>query len=217
LQSRKQVQAPLLSSFSLITGTLDQVTLSQARKAGSHAHLSESTVLHQSLHHPCIVSLFSSFTTFESTLQVLELCTRGSLSEYIHSRSLRRLSEAQTRSVLHDLVDALTYLRKRLILHRDIKAGNVLLNEGYQIVGILICCHVVYSCIYDKKLADFGLAQRLETSSSTATTFCGSPNYVSPSDMLPFSSALPAHDHAVRYFDANHIASRQIYGRSDVS
>jgi polo-like kinase 4 len=109
------------------------------------AHIQESTALHRTLHHPIILSLYAVFSTPAATYQVLELCTRGSLSDYIQSRHDRRLTEPQTRAVIRTLVDALTYLRKELVLHRDIKAGNVLISDDSRVV----CLSFSFSVVLD--------------------------------------------------------------------
>ncbi|EGN94254.1 hypothetical protein SERLA73DRAFT_77679 [Serpula lacrymans var. lacrymans S7.3] len=131
-----------------------------------------SAPLHQSLHHPAIVSLFSTFSTSLAYYYILELCPRGTLCDYLRSRNPVGLEESELRMVLKTLVSALVYLRKELVVHRDLKAANILLTEDYQV-----------------KLADFGLAARLLTKTSTISTFCGSPNHVSPEILsrLPYS------------------------------
>ena len=104
------------------------------RKFGSLAHLKISTTVHLSLHHPAIVSLFSSFSNATHDYHIMELCSRGTLLAFLQSRSTRVLSECEVRGVSKSLIDALTYLRKELILHRDIKSANLLITEDYRIV-----------------------------------------------------------------------------------
>jgi polo-like kinase 4 len=98
------------------------------------ASLAASTSIHQSLHHPNIVSLFSSFSTSIADYHILELCTRGTLSDFLHSRSSPILFESELRGVLKSLVDALLYLRKELVIYRDLKPANILLTQDYRIV-----------------------------------------------------------------------------------
>lgn len=144
------------------------------------AHLDESTELHQGLHHPSIVSLYSSFSTSTAHYQVLEFCSLGTLASFLRGRKPPFLQEDELRGVMRSLVDALIYLRRERVLHRDIKAGNVLITAQFRIVRRSILSHLTASDSVPQKLADFGLAQRLPSEKATATTFCGSPNYVSP-------------------------------------
>ncbi|KAH9950661.1 kinase-like domain-containing protein [Amylocystis lapponica] len=139
------------------------------------AHLTSSASLHQALHHPSIVSLLSTFSTSTDHYQVLELCSRGTLSDFLHSRTPSTLSEDELRGIVKTMVDALMCLRKERIIHRDIKASNILLTDDFRI-----------------KLSDFGLATQLPTLSSTTSTFCGSPSNVAPEIIshLPYGFAV---------------------------
>jgi serine/threonine protein kinase len=108
---------------------------SKSSRKRNAVHLLESTALHRSLHHPAILSLYSTFLASTATYHVLELCTRGTLAGFIHSRHDGRLTEPQTRGVIRSLVDALIYLRKERVIHRDIKASNVLIADDSRVVS----------------------------------------------------------------------------------
>lgn len=78
----------------------------------------------------------------------MEYCGAGSVSDIIRLRK-KTLSEDQIGTILSDTVKGLEYLHLRQKIHRDIKAGNILLNtEGHA------------------KLADFGVAGQLTVSNS---------------------------------------------------
>lgn len=55
------------------------------------------------------------------------------------------LTEPEVRYYMHSLVNGLTYVHGQRIIHRDLKLGNMLLNENMEL-----------------KIADFGLATRVE-------------------------------------------------------
>lgn len=64
---------------------------------------------------------------------------------------------------LYQIVNSLIYLHQSKVIHRDLKLGNLFLNENMEI-----------------KLGDFGLATRLEYNEEKKKTICGTPNYIAP-------------------------------------
>lgn len=73
----------------------------------------------------------------------MEYCGAGSVSDIMRLRK-KTLTEDEIAIVLKDTLKGLQYLHSRRKIHRDVKAGNILLNtEGHA------------------KLADFGVAGQL--------------------------------------------------------
>lgn len=56
------------------------------------------------------------------------------LSTFITNRIVRSVTESEARGILKSVVDALVYLAKERVLHRDIKADNILLTEDGRVV-----------------------------------------------------------------------------------
>lgn len=52
------------------------------------------------------------------------------------NRPSRCLSENEARGVLRALIDGLAYLARERVLHRDLKADNILLTEDYRVASI---------------------------------------------------------------------------------
>ena len=76
----------------------------------------------------------------------MEYCGAGSVSDIMRLRK-KTLTEDEIATILSDTLKGLEYLHLRRKIHRDIKAGNILLNtEGHA------------------KLADFGVAGQLTVS-----------------------------------------------------
>ena len=117
--------------------------------------------IHKALSHPHIVSLHSYHEDRESIYLFLELCSNNSLSELLKRR--KRLTEKETQFYIYQLLLALDYLHGLKVIHRDIKLGNLLLTDSMEL-----------------KLADFGLAAKLEYEGERKRTVCGTPNYIAP-------------------------------------
>lgn len=64
---------------------------------------------------------------------------------------------------LLQLIDAVQYLHSHCIIHRDLKLGNVFLDDNLEV-----------------KVGDFGLAAQLSEPNERKKTMCGTPNYIAP-------------------------------------
>lgn len=92
----------------------------------------------------------------------MEYCGAGSVSDIMRLRR-KTLTEDEVSAVLKDTVMGLSYLHSMKKIHRDIKAGNILLNmEGRA------------------KLADFGVAGQLTDTMAKRNTVIGTPFWMAP-------------------------------------
>lgn len=90
--------------------------------------------LHSALYHPSIVSLISTFSAPSGYYQVLELHQEGTLANLLYARASHVLTEPELRGVARTLIDALIYLKKELVLHRDINPSNIMITQHGRIV-----------------------------------------------------------------------------------
>nr|KAF6506151.1 hypothetical protein HJG63_007969 [Rousettus aegyptiacus] len=95
----------------------------------------------KSLNHPHIIKLYQVIATEDTIFIVMEHASRGSLSEYL--QSCGRMSEPKARRITRQLISAVHYCHQKNIIHRDLKAENVLLDAEL-----------------NAKLTDFGLSSR---------------------------------------------------------
>lgn len=76
---------------------------------------------------PFIVRYYGSYFRNVELLIVMEYCDGGSVSDIIRTRK-RTLTEEQIATIVLDALYGLEYLHARRRIHRDIKAGNILLS-----------------------------------------------------------------------------------------
>ncbi|XP_063348327.1 STE20-like serine/threonine-protein kinase isoform X2 [Pelmatolapia mariae] len=115
-----------------------------------------------SCNHHHIVKLLDAFY-FESKLWILiEFCAGGAV-DAIMLELERPLTEPQIRVVCKQTLEALAYLHESKIIHRDLKAGNILLSlDG------------------DVKLADFGVSAKNTKTLQRRDSFIGTPYWMAP-------------------------------------
>ncbi|KOO32942.1 serine threonine-protein kinase 3 [Chrysochromulina tobinii] len=112
--------------------------------------------------HSGIVQYFSSFVHQSKLWIVMEYCEGSSLLD-VMSACGRCLTEPQTAAAVAACTHALQYLHEQRLVHRDIKAGNLLLDSD----GIV-------------KLADFGVAAIVGLTIAARRTVIGTPFWMAP-------------------------------------
>uniref|UniRef100_A0A6I8STF3 non-specific serine/threonine protein kinase n=1 Tax=Xenopus tropicalis TaxID=8364 RepID=A0A6I8STF3_XENTR len=112
--------------------------------------------------HPHIVKLLDAFY-YENNLWILiEFCAGGAVDAVMLELE-RALTEPQIRVVCKQTLEALVYLHESKIIHRDLKAGNILLTlDG------------------DVKLADFGVSAKNTRTLQRRDSFIGTPYWMAP-------------------------------------
>lgn len=123
--------------------------------------MSSEIAIHKSLNHPNVVGFHGFFEDDDFVFVVLELCRRRSLLE-LHKRR-KAVTEPEARYFMMQLLKGVQYLHNNRIIHRDLKLGNIFLNDDM-----------------DLKIGDFGLATKIEFDGERKKTLCGTPNYIAP-------------------------------------
>ncbi|XP_021899540.1 serine/threonine-protein kinase BLUS1-like [Carica papaya] len=125
------------------------------------------------LSHPNILSALCCFTVDRHLWVVMPFMSSGSLQSIISSSFPDGLSEQCIAVVLKEALNALSYFHNQGCLHRDIKAGNILVDGNGSV-----------------KLADFGVSasiyesdsssSALSSSSMVFTDVTGTPYWMAP-------------------------------------
>jgi serine/threonine protein kinase len=136
-----------------------------ACKISHEANSPEQGFIHEArvmagLDHPNIVPVHDVFRTVDGRVAIISKYIAGSTLR--ETMDLRRLGFSQVARMLADVADALHYAHLHGVFHRDIKPGNILLDEqGKPFVS------------------DFGLALKLNTPDGIPR-LAGTPSYMSP-------------------------------------
>ncbi|NWH18344.1 NEK11 kinase, partial [Grus americana] len=116
------------------------------------------------LDHPAIVKFYASFVERDSFCIITEYCEGGDLDLKIqeYKESGKIFTQRQIIDWFIQLLLGVNYMHERRILHRDLKAKNIFLKNNLL------------------KIGDFGVSCLLMGSCDLATTFTGTPYYMSP-------------------------------------
>uniref|UniRef100_A0A672SXE5 non-specific serine/threonine protein kinase n=1 Tax=Sinocyclocheilus grahami TaxID=75366 RepID=A0A672SXE5_SINGR len=115
----------------------------------------------QRIKHPNSIEYKGCFLREHTAWLVMEYCL-GSASDLLEVHK-KPLQEMEIAAITHGALQGLAYLHSHIMIHRDIKAGNILLTEPGQV-----------------KLADFGSA----SIASPANSFVGTPYWMAPEVIL---------------------------------
>uniref|UniRef100_A0AAX7VVF2 non-specific serine/threonine protein kinase n=1 Tax=Astatotilapia calliptera TaxID=8154 RepID=A0AAX7VVF2_ASTCA len=115
----------------------------------------------QRIQHPNTIEYKGCYLREHTAWLVMEYCL-GSASDLLEVHK-KPLQEVEIAAITHGALQGLAYLHSQTMIHRDIKAGNILLTEPGQV-----------------KLADFGSA----SIACPANSFVGTPYWMAPEVIL---------------------------------
>ena len=132
------------------------------------------------LRHRHVVQFLGACTTGPDLCLVMDFCGFGSLYGVLHNRR-QNITAAHVLRWMADTCRGMMYLHSRSIIHRDVKSGNLLLDDS----GVI-------------KVADFGLA-RAHGPTSNLLTLVGTYPYMAPEllDSQPYNKSVDVYSFGV--------------------
>ncbi|XP_050415171.1 serine/threonine-protein kinase SIK3 isoform X2 [Patella vulgata] len=112
------------------------------------------------LKHPHIIRLYQVMETERMLYLVTEYASGGEIFDHLVAHG--RMNEKEARKKFKQIVAAVAYCHSRQVVHRDLKAENLLLDANLNI-----------------KIADFGFSNYFSCNGKLKT-WCGSPPYAAP-------------------------------------
>ena len=124
--------------------------------------IEEARTMAQFNSHPCIVSVSDYFEANNTAYIVMEYLDGITLNEYL-SRCGGKISEQETLSIIHPIIDALKEVHRSGIIHRDISPDNIFILKNSQV-----------------KLLDFGAARHAMGEKSKSLSVVLKPGFAPP-------------------------------------
>ncbi|KAI9474704.1 Pkinase-domain-containing protein [Coemansia mojavensis] len=112
------------------------------------------------VHSPHIAQYYGSFIESSRMWIIMEYASGGSIHKLMQAGPVE---EKYTSSIMYGVLLALNYLHSSGIMHRDIKAANILVTDE----GVVQLC-------------DFGVARQVMQASAKSYSFVGTPYWMAP-------------------------------------
>lgn len=113
---------------------------------------SKETGLFQKLRHQNIVVIYDSFV-YENLFYIILEKAWGTIEEYVKSKSLKKLTENETKKAAFHILAGLDFIHKNHIIHKDITIKNILVFNYTSIPILSIFSFPTF------KISDFGISK----------------------------------------------------------
>ncbi|KAF7723139.1 hypothetical protein EC973_002321 [Apophysomyces ossiformis] len=116
--------------------------------------------------HPNVLPVYGSFVNGSKLYIVTPYLSAGSCLDIMKTTFPDGFDEVSIATILKQALEGLVYLHKNNHIHRDVKAGNLLMDEHGTVL-----------------LADFGVSSSLSENGDLRRTFVGTPCWMAPEVM----------------------------------
>ncbi|XP_047507159.1 neither inactivation nor afterpotential protein C isoform X2 [Pieris napi] len=133
-----------------------------------HIH-EECKILRDFTKHPNIIDFYGVFCERSEYVKkiwfVIELCEFGSVIDIVRKLNAmdKKMSEEHIAYILKYTIKALVYLHENKVMHRNVRASNILIKNNGEI-----------------KICDFSLCCQLKDALDKTTSYIGSPSWMAP-------------------------------------
>ena len=121
--------------------------------------------LMKKLNHQNVTKILETFEYEQFFFIIMEYINGGNLFSYVKKR--RKLSEKVAKFLFRQIILGINHIHSNLIVHRDIKLENILIDMNNNI-----------------KICDFGIGIILSSEDQTLYSHCGTPMYIAPEIIL---------------------------------
>ena len=121
--------------------------------------------LMKKLNHQNITKILETFENEQFYFIIMEYINGGNLFSYVKKR--RKLSEKVAKFLFRQIILGINHIHSNLIVHRDIKLENILIDMNNNI-----------------KICDFGIGIILSSEDQKLYSHCGTPMYIAPEIIL---------------------------------
>ena len=151
---------------SLLKRAMKIIKINSIPEMEKQSLLQEVEIL-KSLDHPNIIKIFDLYEDSKNYYLITEYCSGGELFDRIQKNAV--FTEREAARYIKQLLSALTYLHDKNIVHRDLKAENLLFENN--------------SAESHLKLIDFGVSSEFLKGKKLKETL-GTPYYIAPEVLL---------------------------------
>lgn len=144
------------------TGKLAAVKKINMEDGEEFSDIENEITMLETCDHPNVVAYYGAFQKEQVMWICMEFCGAGAVSD-MYNALQKHLEEPAICSIMFYSLKGLDYLHKEHKVHRDIKGGNILLNDKGEV-----------------KLADLGVSAQLSGTMAKRKSFIGTPYWIAP-------------------------------------